>query len=183
MAELSDLQDTLGIIFSDPSLLQQALVHRSYLHENPDFALPSNERLEFLGDSLLGLVIAEKLYTEFPNLPEGGMTKLRAALVRKETLARLAGSLGLGGYLYMGRGEEYSGGRTKQSILAGAFEALVGAVLVDRGFAACRGLVLRLFEGEMGRATTRRDAGSDGNCQTQLRAGSQGIEIRRVRCL
>lgn len=156
MAELSDLQDTLGIIFSDPSLLQQALVHRSYLHENPDFALPSNERLEFLGDSLLGLVIAEKLYTEFPNLPEGGMTKLRAALVRKETLARLAGSLGLGGYLYMGRGEEYSGGRTKQSILAGAFEALVGAVLVDRGFAACRGLVLRLFEGEMGRAVEER---------------------------
>lgn len=156
MAEFASLQDTLGIVFSDPSLLQQALVHRSYLHENPDFALPSNERLEFLGDSLLGFVIAEKLYRDFPDLSEGGMTKMRSALVRKETLARLASSLRLGDYLCLGRGEESSGGRTKQSMLARAFESLVGAILMDQGFAAAQDFVLRLFDDEIGRAIEER---------------------------
>ena len=155
-AKLDKLQNILGITFNDASLLQQALVHGSYLHENPDFALPSNERLEFLGDSLLGFVIAEKLYTDFPDLAEGGMTKLRAALVRKETLARLAGDLGLGDYLYMGSGEESSGGRGKQSILASTLESLVGAVLLDQGFEPCRSFVLRLFESEMGDAVDER---------------------------
>ncbi len=155
-AEFTKLQDTIGIVFRDHALLKQALVHRSYLHENSDFALPSNERLEFLGDSLLSFVIAEMLYKDFPDLSEGGMTKLRAALVRQETLARLASSLGLGDYLYLGRGEEASGGRAKQSILAAAFEAVVGAILIDRGFAACRNFVLRLFAGEMGRAIEER---------------------------
>jgi ribonuclease-3 len=155
-AKLEKLQDTLGITFNDYSILQQALVHGSYLHENPDFALPSNERLEFLGDSLLGFVIAEKLYNDFPDLAEGGMTKLRAALVRKETLARLAGELGLGDYLYMGCGEESSGGRTKQSILASTLESLIGAVLLDQGFDPCRAFVLRLFESEVGEAIDER---------------------------
>ena len=155
-AELESLQETLGINFNDVSLLQQALVHGSYLHENPDFALPSNERLEFLGDSLLGFIIAEKLYLDFPDLAEGGMTKLRAALVRKETLARLAGAMELGDYLYMGCGEEGSGGRSKQSILASSLESLVGAILLDRGFEACRAFVLRLFEDEMGNAVDER---------------------------
>ena len=156
MVELASLQDRLGIAFRDLSLLEQALVHRSYLNENPDFTRPSNERLEFLGDSLLSFVIAEKLYKDFPDLSEGGMTRLRAALVRKETLAHLASSLGLGDYLYLGRGEEASGGRTKQSILAGAFESLVGAILVDQGFAAASDFVLRLFDGEIGRAIEER---------------------------
>jgi ribonuclease-3 len=150
------LQDTLGIAFRDLSLLQQALVHRSYLNENPDFALPSNERLEFLGDALLGFVVAEKLYRGFPHLSEGEMTKLRAALVRKETLARLASSLGLGAYLYMGRGEEASGGRTRQSTLASALEAVMGAILMDQGFAAAQEFVLRLLDGEIHRATAGR---------------------------
>jgi len=152
LVELASLQDTLGITFRDPSLLEQALVHRSYLNENPDFTRPSNERLEFLGDSLLSLVIAEKLYKDFPDLSEGGMTKLRAALVRRETLARLASSLRLGEYLYLGRGEEASGGRTKQSILARAFESVVGAILLDQGFTVARDFVLRLFDGEIARA-------------------------------
>jgi len=150
--ELGSLQDTLGIAFRDLSLLEQALVHRSYLNENPDFTRPSNERLEFLGDSLLGLVIAEKLYKDFPDLSEGGMTRLRAALVRRESVARLAKSLRLGDYLYVGRGEEASGGRTKQSILAGAFESLVGAILLDQGFAVARDCVLRLFDDKIARA-------------------------------
>ena len=155
-AEFMELQDTLGFTFRHPALLKQALVHRSYLHENPDFILPSNERLEFLGDSLLGFVIAEKLYEDFPKLSEGGMTKLRAALVRRETLARLVSSLGLGNYLYLGHGEEASGGRLKQSILAGAFEAVIGAILIDQGFTACRDFMLHLFDDEIGRAIRNR---------------------------
>ena len=146
------MQSTLGVTFRDLSLLEQALVHRSYLNEDSNFPLSSNERLEFLGDSLLGFVVAEKLYTEFPELSEGEMTRLRAALVRGETLARLASSLGFGDYLYLGRGEEASGGRARQSILAGALEAVVGAVLVDRGFARAKKFVLRLFDDEIGRA-------------------------------
>lgn len=156
MSELADLQETLNVVFKDPALLKKALVHRSYLHENPDFDLPSNERLEFLGDSLLSFVIAEKLYKDFPHLSEGGMTKLRAALVRMETLARLATSLGLGNYLYLGRGEETSGGRTKQTILAGAFEAVIGAILIDHGFKACKDFIFRLFTDEMAKAADER---------------------------
>ena len=154
--KLEKLQETLGINFNDVSLLHQALVHGSYLHENPDFALPSNERLEFLGDSLLGFIIAEKLYTDFPDLAEGGMTKLRAALVRKETLARLASAMGLGDYLYMGCGEASSGGRAKQSILASALESLIGAILMDQGFDSCRAFVLRLFESALEKAIDER---------------------------
>jgi len=156
LSEFADLQDTLNIVFKDPALLKQALVHRSYLHENPDFDLPSNERMEFLGDSLLSFVIAEKLYDDFPNLSEGGMTKLRAALVRTETLARLAISIGLGNYVFLGRGEEASGGRTKQSILAGVFEAVIGAILIDHGFNACRDSIHGLFIDEMGEAADER---------------------------
>lgn len=156
MTDFASLQDILGIAFSDLSILQQALVHRSYLNENPDFPLPSNERLEFLGDSVLGFVIAEKLYRDFPHLSEGGMTKLRVSLVRRETLAHLASSLGLGDHLFMGHGEEASGGRTKQSILAGAFEAVVGAISMDQGFIAARDFVLRLLDGEIGRAIEKR---------------------------
>ncbi|MDY6918459.1 MAG: ribonuclease III [Chloroflexota bacterium] len=146
MADLDTLEELLGVHFSDQSLLQQSLVHRSYLNENPDFSLPSNERLEFLGDALLGFVVAEKLYAECPDLSEGEMTKLRASLVRGENLARLASSHGLGDYLLLGHGEEASGGRKRKSTLAGLLEAIVGAVLVDNGFPAARDLVLRLFD-------------------------------------
>jgi ribonuclease III len=152
LADFATLQQALGVTFNDLSLLKQALVHRSYLNENPDFSLPSNERLEFLGDAFLGFVIAQKLYREFPDLSEGEMTKLRAALVRQRTLARLASSLGLGDYLYMGLGEEATGGRAKQSTLARALEAVVGAVVIDQGFAGAEGFVFRLFQGEIDRA-------------------------------
>lgn len=143
--DFAGLQSTLGVTFRDPILLQQSLVHRSYLNENPDFPLPSNERLEFLGDALLGFVVAEKLYAEFPDLQEGDLTKLRTALVRRETLASVARSLSLGDYLYLGQGEEQSGGRHRQSNLSHALEAVIGAVLIDQGFAVAKELVLRLL--------------------------------------
>ena len=143
MTDLEAVQRNLGLVFKDPALLYQALTHRSYLNEYPEQNLISNERLEFLGDALIGLVVAHKLYTRFPHLPEGDLTRLRVALVRKDYLARMAQSLHLGDYLLMGRGEESSGGRERPRNLAGALEALVGAILLDRGFRASQAFVLR----------------------------------------
>ena len=149
MGDLAILQQMLGISFSDPSLLEQALVHSSYINENPSFTLASNERLEFLGDAVLGLVIAEKLYQEFPRFTEGEMTKLRAALGCRDTLARMAGVIGLGDYLNFGRGEETSGGRNKPANLAGALEAMIAAIFLDKGLATTRDFILRLFSKEL----------------------------------
>lgn len=150
MTELDSLQEILGVPFKDTALLQQALVHRSYLNEANGFSIPSNERLEFLGDAFLGLVVAEKLYTDFPDLQEGGLTKLRSALVRTDTLARVAASLHLGDHLLMGKGEEETGGRHKRRNLACTFEAIVGAVLTDQGLEKAKEFVLRVLVIEFG---------------------------------
>ena len=156
MAELHSLEDILGINFRDISHLQQALVHRSYLNENPDFELESNERLEFLGDSLLNFVVTERLYLKFPHLAEGDLTRLRSALVRGETLARIAASLKLGDYLYLGKGEDASGGRERRRNLAAVLEAVIGAILVDRGFNTARDFILRVFGDELEQATEEK---------------------------
>lgn len=145
MVDWARLQSELGVSFADLSLLQQAFVHRSYLNENPEFTLGSNERLEFLGDAFLGLVVADFLFREFPDLSEGELTKLRSDLVRQDSLAHLASSLGLGEYLYLGQGEEKGGGRRRSRNMACTLEALVGAVFVDQGFEVTSDLVLRLF--------------------------------------
>ena len=149
MVDLVALQENLKVSFNDLSLLEQALVHSSYINENPGFAPVSNERLEFLGDAILGFVVAEKLYQDFPDLAEGEMTKLRSVLVRRDTLARIARAIRLGDYLYLGRGEEASGGRHKLANLAGALEAVVAAVFLDRSLAITREFVLKLLEEEL----------------------------------
>jgi len=149
LVDLVALQETLEVSFNDLSLLKQALVHSSYLNENPGFAPVSNERLEFLGDAILGFVVAEKLYQDFPDFAEGEMTKLRSVLVRRDTLARIALAIRLGDYLYLGRGEEASGGRDKLANLAGALEAVVAAVFLDRSLAITREFVLKLLEEEL----------------------------------
>lgn len=149
MADLDALQQTLGISFEDASLLEQALVHISYVNENPGFALSSNERLEFLGDAVLDLIIAEKLHRDFPQFTEGEMTKLRAALVRRDTLARTARAIKLGDYLYLGKGEEVSGGRQKPVNLAGALEAVIAAIFLDRGLPTAKDFTLRLFDARL----------------------------------
>jgi ribonuclease-3 len=136
------LLGSLGAEF-DPELLDLALTHRSYAYEHG--GLPTNERLEFLGDSVLGVIITEALYTRHPDLPEGQLAKLRAAIVNSRALASLARQLDIGAYLMLGRGEEISGGRDKSSILADAVEAVIGAFYLDRGTDATRELVLRLF--------------------------------------
>jgi len=143
MSEQSSLADALRISFRDPGLLMQALVHRSYLHEHPESVLPSNERLEFLGDAVLGLVIASHLYHRYPEMDEGELTALRAAVVKAATLARVASQLGLGQHILMGKGEESSGGRSRAALLAGAFEALVGAIMIDQGLDAAQDFAIR----------------------------------------
>jgi ribonuclease-3 len=152
MFDWSRLQRELAVDFHELSLLRQAFAHRSYLNENPDCTLGSNERLEFLGDAFLGFAIAETLYQRFDNLSEGEMTKLRSALVCQENLAKLAASLGLGDYLYLGQGEEKGGGRKRPRNLACAFEAMIGAVLIDQGVDPSRDFILRLFDPSLQRA-------------------------------
>lgn len=155
MTDLATLQQTLGVFFSDASLLEQALVHSSYLNENPNLAPTSNERLEFLGDAVLGLVVAEKLYQDFPYFSEGEMTKLRAALIRRDTLARMARAIRLGDYLYLGKGEETSDGRHKPANLASALEAVIAAIFLDQGSSIARNFILRLFDIELEKAASQ----------------------------
>lgn len=151
MSNLSDLEKTLGFTFTDKSLLQRALTHRSYLNENPDLPLTDNERLEFLGDAVLDFLTAEHLYHRFPEMQEGELTNLRSALVREETLARFALDLNLGDYLYLGRGEEAAGGRHREPILCATFEALVGAITLDQDLEVTKEFLSRLMEAEIER--------------------------------
>jgi ribonuclease-3 len=146
LAELAALQKRLKIRFKNKAVLEQALVHSSYVNENPGIAPGDNERLEFLGDAVLGFVIARELYQRFPDLSEGEMTRVRSSLVSQEPLARMAKSIKLGDYLYMGRGEEASGGREKPANLARALEALVAAIFLDRGLNVAKKFILKLAE-------------------------------------
>ncbi|HXZ94399.1 MAG TPA: ribonuclease III, partial [Dehalococcoidia bacterium] len=143
MVDWNDCQKNLGISFRQESLLEQAFVHSSYSNENPEFAWPSNERLEFLGDTILNFIVTEKLYKEFPKLPEGELTEIRASLVCRDTLADLASSLKLGDWLLLGRGEEANAGRTKTSNLANVMEALIGALYLDQGITKARRFIIR----------------------------------------
>ena len=128
----------------DPATLERALTHRSFAYENG--GLPTNERMEFLGDAVLGLVVTDALYHAHPDLPEGQLAKLRSAIVNAKALADVGRSLGLGEFLLLGRGEETTGGRDKGSILADTVEAVIGAVYVDRGLVEADRLVHRLFD-------------------------------------
>ncbi|MGB3697369.1 MAG: ribonuclease III [Gordonia sp. (in: high G+C Gram-positive bacteria)] len=140
------LTDVLGVTISD-ELLTLALTHRSYAYENG--GLPTNERLEFLGDAVLGVVVTERLYLGFPNRPEGELAKIRASVVNMHALADVARELGeggLGAHLYLGRGEELTGGRDKASILADGLESLFGAIFLDHGIEVAQRVILGLFE-------------------------------------
>ena len=166
MADLNTLQQTLGVSFNDASLLEQALVHSSYINENPSSDLNSNERLEFLGDAVLGLIVAEKLYQDFPQFAEGNMTKLRSTLVQRDTLACMARAIGLGDYLHLGKGEEATGGRHKVANLAGALEAVIAALFLDQGLSTTRDFTLGLFDAELQKATSQ-GAGIDYKSELQ----------------
>jgi ribonuclease III len=142
-AASAELLDALGVPLV-PDLLERALTHRSYAYENG--GLPTNERLEFLGDSVLGLIVTDTLFRGYPDLPEGQLAKLRAAVVNMRALAGVARGLRLGSYVLLGKGEEGTGGRDKSSILADTLEAVLGAVYVDCGLAEASALVHRLFD-------------------------------------
>jgi ribonuclease-3 len=142
------LQKIMGVIFNQPALLEEALVHSSYINENPNNDISHNERLEFIGDAVLGFIIADKLYQELPDLSEGEMTKARATLVRGDALARIASDFKIGDFLYMGKGEEASGGRNKAPNLAGALEAVIAAIYLDQGMDKGKEVVGRLFAKE-----------------------------------
>jgi ribonuclease-3 len=131
---LSSLESKLSIKFNNLDLLLQALTHRSYLNENPSWRVGHNERLEFLGDAVLELIVTEKLYYLFPQKPEGELTSFRAALVNAKMLAEVAVEIGLNDFLLLSRGEAKDVGRARQYILANAFEALIGAIYLDRGY-------------------------------------------------
>ena len=149
MADLRSLQDRLGYTFRDEGLLRLALTHPSVAHEQGG-NIQHNQRLEFLGDAVLQLVLTTELYQKFPEVDEGPLTKARAQMVNRRTLASQGRRLGLGEHLILSRGEESSGGRERPSALADAFEALLGAIFLDAGFATARDFVLRQFREEFG---------------------------------
>ena len=155
---LENLQENLGYRFRDESLLRGALYHSSYANEHRNENIVSNERLEFLGDAVLGFVSAEFLYSRFPHAPEGELTRIRAALVREESLFEVAQSLQLGECLMLGKGEESGGGRQRPSILADCTEAVFAAVYLDGGMDCARDLIHRvlLSKGDIEVAESRR---------------------------
>lgn len=136
---LHELETEIGVYFNDGSLLQHAFVHRSYLHEaGEETDLQDNERLEFLGDSVLNFIVSDLLFNRYPQRQEGELTHLRSALVKRETLSRFAQELHLGDYLLLGHGEEESGGRTRPATLCATYEAFIGALYLDQGATALR---------------------------------------------
>ena len=140
---IKDLEAAIGYHFQNITLLQNALTHSSYANERWHNSLMSNERLEFLGDSILGMVVAEHLYRNFPDRPEGELTRMRADMVCEQSLALIANKIGLGGFLLLGHGEERFGGRNRASILADAVESVIAASFLDGGMEAARGIIDR----------------------------------------
>jgi ribonuclease-3 len=166
---LSQLGDRLGYAFGDPALAQLALTHRSWCSENAGHE--SNERLEFLGDAVLGLVVTEFVFSRYPSMPEGQLAKIRASVVSASALAEVAATLGLGAVLRLGRGEEQSGGRSKSSLLADAMEAVIGAVYLDGGYDAARAVVLGLL-------TERIEAAAEGPGEQDFKTQLQELAAR-----
>lgn len=152
MADLETFQSKFGYTFRNLDLLRLAITHPSVAHEQGT-TVQHNQRLEFLGDSVLGLVLTRELYDKFPNVSEGPLTKARAQMVNRKTLAEQGRKIGIGDHLILSRGEESSGGRQRDSALADAFEALIGAIFLDGGFEAAQKFVLQCFKDEFGEWT------------------------------
>jgi ribonuclease III len=173
---VNDLEARIQVTFNDSELLMRSLAHRSWCAENGEEE--SNERLEFLGDSVLGLVVTHYVYEHFPSLPEGQLSEVRAGVVNARVLAEVAMELDLGASLLLGKGEDAAGGRAKQSILADAFEAVVAAVYLDQGFAVARDLVLRCLQDRIAEAA----AGPGGrDYKTRLQEITAALTLGRPR--
>ncbi len=169
-----ELRAQLGVPTLDPGLLERALTHRSFAYEHG--GLPTNERLEFLGDSVLGVVVTEALYLTHPDLSEGRLAKLRAAVVNARALAEVARALGLGDHVRLGRGEEATGGRAKSSILSDTVEAVIGAVYLDKGFAVAGDVIHLLFDPLMS-AAAELGAGLDWKTSLQELAADLSLGV------
>jgi ribonuclease III len=172
LSKRQPIEKALGIRFGNQELYVFAFTHRSYAYENG--GLPTNERLEFLGDAVLGLVVTDVIYRAFPGLPEGQLAKLRAATVNMNVLADVARELGVGAAVQLGRGEELSGGRDKSSILADTLEAILGAVYLDKGLPRAAALIRRLFEARVMEAAGRGAALDYKTSLQELAASSLG---------
>lgn len=149
MSDISHLEDRLSFVFKNKDLLTQALTHRSFLNENPDFRTGHNERLEFLGDAVLELAVTEALYKQFPDKPEGNLTSFRAALVNAKMLADVGLGLGINDFMLLSHGEAKDMGRARQYILANAMESLIGAMYLDQGYAPVRDFIARVVLSRM----------------------------------
>lgn len=147
MEQWQKLEQLIGITFKNKHLLENAFVHRSYLNEHKKFFLPSNEKLEFLGDSVLSLITSIYLYKKYPHLAEGEYTDIKATIVRTESLYEAAKNLGLGDHLYLSKGEEENDGRKNKSLLADCFEALIAAIFLDKNFEAAYRFVIKFLFG------------------------------------
>ncbi len=171
MIDLAEAQKRLGCLFKKPELLVQALTHKSYFHEHPDRGQGDNERLEFLGDAVLDLVIRGALLSQNPDRTEGDLSKMRARVVSEPALAEVARTIGLGPFLFLGTGEEKGGGRERPSLLSDALEAVIAAIYLDRGMRAAKSFILKAF------ANPLRDLSSNPfwDYKTALQEHCQGV--------
>lgn len=174
------LEKILGYSFRDKALLVNAMTHKSYVNEYPETACPDNERIEFLGDAVLDLIVSEYLMEALPAADEGELSRIRAEVVAMPSLAELAGSLGIGRELLLGKGESVSGGREKPSLLADALEALFGAVFIDGGFEAAKSVVLPLFVPLLKQAFVEKGQDHKSRLQELLQATRKELPVYRM---
>jgi ribonuclease-3 len=167
---IGSITESLGYIFKDKDLLIEALTHKSYYHENRETALSHNERLEFLGDAVLGLIVVEYLFLQEKQYPESVLAKVKSYLVSEMVLADIAASMSLGKYLSLGKGEESTGGRDKKSILADALESIIGAVYLDSGYERTKSIVLGFFKEKIDNAI---ESGEFFDYKTELQEKTQ----------
>jgi ribonuclease-3 len=182
MPALNKLIDALGLQFNNPTLLQNALAHRSYVHEHYSTTFEPNERLEFLGDAVLNMITAQYLYETYPEYSEGPLTSMRAVLVRTTTLAAFARQFKLGMYIKLGKGEERSGGREREALLADAFEAVMAAIYLDQGLDAARRFLLPLLETQR-ELVLEQDLLQDDRSHLQERVQAERGETPRYRTI
>ena len=175
------LEKILGLSFRDRDLLRQALAHRSYLNEQDGSSLDSYERMEFLGDAVLELVVSNELYQRLPHLSEGELTKARAALVCRESLSQLAQSLSLGEFLLLGKGEEAGGGRQRESLLAAVFEAVVAAIYLDQGYDQARRFILSTLTEQLDEVCRRGTPPENPKSKLQEMVQRQGLNPPKYR--
>jgi ribonuclease-3 len=175
------LESALGLKFRDPALLQQALVHRSLLNEQGGQPEDSYERMEYLGDAVLELTVSTELFRRFPLLDEGDLTKLRSSLVRGDSLAKVARRLNLGDFILLGKGEETTGGRERDSILAAAFEAVVAAVYLDQGYEQASQFVAQLLGPELEQISLQGDPLDNPKSGLQERVQAIGLSTPKYR--